>query len=161
MRLRYSYHSEHHAEPRDRWVHFLLFIGAFLLLLAAVQQFFLFFTDWHATDEEHSWWHLVLGLVYLVIGGVLGYIGYRQEHASRGAADRYVRVGDTALSWSLTQNTEEEKIDLSEIKAVERLNIRDLKISLKDGGEQILPIFLVANAEKQEELIQVLESNLT
>ncbi|MEM9928645.1 MAG: phage holin family protein [Bacteroidota bacterium] len=161
MRLRYSYHSEHHAEPRDRWIHFLLFIGAFALLLAAGQQFFLYFTDWHAADDEHSWWHLILALVYLLIGGVLAYLGYRQEHASRGAIDRYVRVGEDDLVWSLTQRTDEEKIKLADVAAVERLNIRDLKITLKDGTVAILPIFLVANAEKQAELIQVLTDNIT
>ncbi|MFT5999474.1 MAG: hypothetical protein ACI81P_001932, partial [Neolewinella sp.] len=58
MILRYSYHSEHNAEPSNRWIHFLLFLGAFILLLAAGQQLFLYFTDWHAADDEHSWWHL-------------------------------------------------------------------------------------------------------
>lgn len=158
MRLRYSYHSEHHAAPSDRWVHFLLFVGAFLLLLAAGQQFFLFFTDWHAADDEHSWGHLTLGVIYLVIGGVLAYIGYRHEHASRGVTDRYVRVTDTELTWSLTQKTEEERIPLASIRAVERLNIRDLQLTLQEGTQEILPIYLVANEEKQEELMEVLRA---
>jgi len=153
MKLRYSYHSEHHAEPSDRWVHFLLFLGAFLLLLAAGQQFFLFATDWHASDEGHSWWHLALGLIYLFVGATLAYVGYRHEHASRGPADRYVRIGEDNLSWSLTQKVDEKKVALADIAAVERLNIRDLKLTLQNGDTVILPIYLITSDAKQEELL--------
>lgn len=156
MKLRYSYHSEHHAEPSDRWVHFLLFLGAFVLLLAASQQFFLFATDWHASDEGHSWWHLILGLIYLLVGATLAYVGYRHEHASRGPADRYVRIGEEDLSWSLTQKLEEKKIALADIAAVERTNIRDLKLTLQDGNTVILPVFLITSDAKQEELLTTL-----
>jgi hypothetical protein len=157
MILRYSYHSEHHAEPRARWVHFLLFLGAFILLLAAGQQLFLYFTDWHATDDENSWWHLGLGLGYLLVGGGLAYAGYRQEYASRGPADRYVRISDDDLTWNLTQKRDEQKIALADIASVERLNVRDLKVTLKDDNAVILPIYLVTNEAKQEELMAVLE----
>jgi len=158
MILRYSYHSEHHAEPRARWVHFLLFLGAFILLLAAGQQLFLYFTDWHTSEEEHSWWHLGLGLGYLLVGGGLAYAGYRHEYASRGPADRYVRVSNDELTWSLTQKLEEQKIALADIAGMERLNVRDLKLTLKDGNTVILPIYLVTNEAKQEELMEVLGS---
>lgn len=160
MILRYSYHSEHHAEPRDRWVHFLLFLGAFILLLAGGQQLFLFFTDWHASDDEHSWWFLGLGLGYLLVGAILAYGGYRQELSTRGAADRYVRVSEDALTWSLTQRTDEKRIALADLAAVERPNIRDLKLTLKDGNFQVLPIYLVTNDAKQEELLKVLQELL-
>jgi len=156
MRLRYSYHSEHHAEPSARWVHFLLFLGAFLLLLAAGQQFFLFATDWHASDEGHSWWHLTLGLIYLLIGAALAYVGYRHEHASRGPADRYVRVGEDDLTWSLTQKVDEKKIALADIAVVERPNIRDMKLTLQDGNTVILPIYLITSEGKQDELLVIL-----
>ncbi len=160
MRLRYSYHSEHHAASSNRWVHFLLFVGALLLLLAAGQQLFLFLTDWHAADDEHSWWHLILALVYLVVGGVLAFIGYQQKNASGGVTDRYVRVSEEDLTWSLTQKTEEEKISLADIAQVERLNIRDLRITLQNGETEVLPIFLVDNEEKQEELLRVLTQEI-
>jgi len=156
MKLRYSYHSEHHAEPSDRWVHFVLFLGAFLLLLAAGQQIFLFVTDWHSSDEGHSWWHLILGLIYLLVGAVLAYIGYRHEHASRGPADRYVRVGEEDLTWSLTQKVDEKKIMLADISAVERPNIRDLKVTLKGGTSVVVPVYLITSEAKQEELITTL-----
>jgi hypothetical protein len=157
MKLRYTYHSEHHAEPKDRWIHFLLFLGAFLLLIAAGQQWFLFFTDWHASDTEHSYWHLGLGLVYLVIGAVMAYIAYRHENSSRGAADRYARIDETHLRWSLTQKTDEESVALEEIATAERTNIRDLRITRKDGTSVVLPIFLIASEGKQEELLDLLK----
>ncbi len=160
MKLRYTYHSEHHAEPKDRWIHFLLFLGAFLLLLAAGQQWFLFFTDWHASDQEHSYWHLGLGVIYLIIGAVLAYIGYRHENASRGACDRYARIDETHLRWSLTQKVDEEAIALEDIATVERSNIRDLKLTLKDGKSAILPIFLIASEGKQEELLATLKERI-
>jgi len=160
MRLRYSYHSEHHAEPKDRWVHFLLFLGAFLLLLAAGQQLFLYFTDWRATDEEHSWWHLGLGLAYLLGGAALAFAGYRHEHASRGPSDRYVRIGEDNLTWSLTQKPDEKKIALADIAKAERPNVRDLNLTLKDGNTLTLPIYLVTSEGKQAELLETLESLL-
>ncbi|TXF88684.1 hypothetical protein FUA23_13540 [Neolewinella aurantiaca] len=160
MKLRYTYHSEHHAEPKDRWIHFLLFLGAFLLLLAAGQQWFMYFTDWHASDQEHSLWHLGLGIVYLVIGAVLAYIGYRHEHASRGATDRYVRIDETHLRWSLTQKIDEASVALADIAAIERTNIRDLRVTLKNGENVILPIFLIASEGKQEELMEAIRSTL-
>lgn len=156
MKLRYSYHSEHHAEPSDRWVHFLLFLGAFLLLLAAGQQFFLFATDWHASDEGHSWWHLTLGLAYLLVGAAMAYIGYRHEHASRGPADRYVRIGEDDLTWSLTQKLDEQNVALADITAVDRPNIRDLKLTLKGEKSVVLPIYLITCDAKQEELLTTL-----
>lgn len=160
MKLRYTYHSEHHADPKDRWVHFVLFLGAFLLLIAAGQQWFLFFTDWHASDQEHSYWHLGLGIIYLIIGGVLAYIGYRHEHASRGACDRYARIDETHLRWSLTQKVDETAVALAEIKKVKRTNIRDLQLTLADGSTVVLPVYLIASRGKQEELMTALNSFL-
>lgn len=160
MKLRYSYHSEHHAEPGDRWVHFLFFLGAFLLLLAAGQQWFLYFTDWHAADGENSYWHLGLGLIYLIVGAVLAYVGYRHERASRGATDRYARIDETHLRWSLTQKVDEESILLADIAGVERPNVRDLKVTLRDGNTVTLPIFLIDSEGKQEELIETIQSIL-
>ena len=158
MRLRYSYHSEHHAEPSARWVHFLLFLGAFLLLLAAGQQLFFWWTDWHSADDEHSYWHLGIGLVFLLVGAALAYAGYRHERESRGDDDRYVRVGEDDLTWSLTQVTDEQRIALADIVGVDHPNVRDLKLTLRDGNTLVLPIYLVTNQEKQEELITVLKT---
>lgn len=131
-----------------------------MLLLAAGQQWFLYFTDWHAADHEHSYWHLGLGVIYLIVGAVLAYIGYRHKHASHGACDRYARIDETHLRWSLTQKADEETILLADVASVERPNVRDLKVTLKDGSTVILPIFLIASEGKQEELIETVQSSL-
>ncbi|MEM1358161.1 MAG: hypothetical protein AAGF89_08180 [Bacteroidota bacterium] len=160
MKLRYSYHSEHHADTQDRWMHFLLFAGALLLLFAAGQQFFLFFTDWHAADHEHSWWPLGLGALYLFFGLGIAYLGYRLDSNSRGNADRYIRIDEDYLSWHLHQQDQVEQVALAEVAEVERTNIRDLVISLKSGSKITLPIYLVGNEAKQKELITVLQDQL-
>lgn len=156
MKLRYSYHSEHHATPTDRWVHFVLFIGAILLLLASGQQWFLYFTDWHATDDGHSNNHLLLAVVYLLFGGALALVGYRHERASRGVSDRYVRVDEDTLRWSLTQRAEESCVTVAEIAAVDQPNIRDLRITLTNGETVVLPIYLITSPAKREELVRTL-----
>lgn len=156
MKLRYSYHSEHHGEPRDRWAHFLLFLAALLLLFAAAQQAFLFFTDWHASDEDPSWWPPVLGLLYLTVGGALAYLGYRHERGSRGGCDRYVRVGEDELVWSLTQRVAEDRLPLAEIVGVEQPTVRELRLTLRDGTTVVLPFYLITSTGKQEELLAVL-----
>jgi len=158
MKLRYAYHSEHNADAQDRWMHFLLFAGALLLLFAAGQQLFLFFTDWHASDLEHSWWHLGLGLLYLIVGLGLAWWGYRLDRASRGDCDRYVRVDDAYLSWHLHQQDDVEQVPLDQIASVERTSVRDLVLSLRSGTKITLPIFLVGNDAKQAELLEVLEN---
>ncbi|SEQ75618.1 hypothetical protein [Neolewinella agarilytica] len=158
MKLRYTYHSEHHADNKDRWFHFVLFAGAFLLLLAAGQQFFLFFTDWHASDEEHSWWHLGLGVIYLLGGLLMAYAGYRADHASRGDLDRYVRVSDKHLVWKLDQKEGEQELLLEDITGIERPNVRDLVLKVKGGSQIFLPIYLITHDGKQEELMAILQA---
>ena len=158
MKLRYTYHSEHHADNKDRWFHFVLFAGAFLLLLAAGQQFFLFFTDWHASDEEHSWWHLGLGVTYLLGGLLMAYAGYRADHASRGDLDRYVRVSEKHLSWKLDQKEGEQELLLEDITGIERPNIRDLVLKIQGGSQIFLPIYLVTHEGKQNELMAILQA---
>jgi hypothetical protein len=156
MKLRYSYHSDHHAGPTNRWVHFTLFLGAFLLLLAAGQQWFLYFTDWHTSEEDHPYWHLALGLLYLLVGGTMVYFGYRQKNARRGVANRYVRVGEDQLAWRLGQESAKQTVDLKDLATVERPNIRDLKLTLNDGTTITLPIYLIASEPKQDELLETL-----
>lgn len=153
MKLRYSYHSAHNAAPTDRWRHFLVFIAALLLLIAAGLQLYRYFTHWG--DADPHWWELMLGMAYLVISLVLVTIGYRMASASDGAEDRFVRISEDTLSWRLLQQDGEESLALADIQAAERVNVRDLKIR-HAGGETNLPIYLVTSEEKQEELLKVL-----
>lgn len=155
MTLRYTYHSEHHADRQDRWIHFLLYAGAFLLFLAGLYELFLFFTDWNGAEGEHSYWYLLFGLGYLLIGGLLAYTGYRYNNHQGDASERFVRMNATELSWNLEQEDKVHRVLLADIQSVEHPNVRDLVLNLKDEGRQVLPIYLIANPEKQQELIDL------
>lgn len=155
MILRYTYHSEHHADRQHRWVHFLTFAGAVLLLIAGAYELFLFFTDWHSSDDAHGYWTLALALAYLIVGGALTYAGIRHVNHADHTTERYVRVDDENLMYHLGK--EEGTIPLTQIANVNRPNIRDLRIELKDGSTRLLPLYLITNKEKQDELITTLQ----
>lgn len=158
MKLRYSYHSEPDAKPKARWVHFLMFSGAFLLLVAAVQQLFLFFTDWHASDQEHSYWFLLLAIVYLLLGAALAWWGYRLVNARRDDFERYIHIDDAFITWRLYQPEGVQRIALKDLARAEQLNIRELQLTRTDGTAVLLPIYLVDGAAKQEELLETLRT---
>lgn len=155
MKLRYSYHSEHNADKQDRWIHFVLFIGAILLLLAGGHQLYVHFTGWQTTGDD-SYRHLMLGIIYLMSGIVIALWGMRLHNVSNGEADRFVRVDEEQITWDLTQIDGERSIQLADIARVERTSVRDLALTLASEQTVILPIYLIANEEKQEELLKVL-----
>lgn len=155
MKLLYSYHSEHSATNKDRWIHFALFLGAILLLLAGAQQLYVHFTSWQTTDDA-SYWHLTVGVIYLVIAALMTFLGTRLHTTSQGDADRYVRVEQKNLVWDLTQVDGKQTVPLSTIQRVDRRSIRDLELTLATGEKMVLPIYLVASHDKQEELLKVL-----
>ena len=154
MKLRYSYHSEHNADRQDRWIHFVLYLGALALLLAAAQQLLVHFFGWESSTT--GYWHLTLPAIYLIVAAVLAFLGGRARNASRGEADRYVRIDDERILWHLTQVDAETSVALANIERVDRRTIRDLVLTLESGEEKVLPIYLIANHEKQEELLRTL-----
>lgn len=158
MKLRYSYHSEHNADAQDRWMHFIFFLGTFFLYFAAGNEFFLYFTDWHSDVDDSSLRHLVLGVIYLLAGSFLLWAGIRAVRHSRGEADRYVRVDDEFVTWHLEQGVAEQSVELAGIESVKRLNVRELALGLNGGTSATLPIYLIANEEKQNELVRVLSA---
>lgn len=155
MKLRYSYHSEHNADKQDRWIHFILFLGAIALLLAAAYQLYVHFTGWQTSGDDANW-HLMLGLIYLMAGLVVALWGMRLHKSSNGEADRYARIDEERITWDLTQIDGEQTVRLENITKVERTSVRDLELTLTGGGKILLPIYLIANEEKQEELLKVL-----
>lgn len=155
MKLRYSYHSEHSADNKDRWILFGLFIWSILMVLAGAQQLSVHFTSWGAAGDS-SYRHLVLGIIYLMVAAVLMFLGTRHYTASQGDADRYVRVEEENLVWELTQVDGKQTIPLATIQRVERRSIRDLELTLTSGEAMVLPIYLIAEQDKQEELLKVL-----
>lgn len=158
MKLRFSYHSEHHADRTDRWRHFLHYAGALLLIIAGNQQLYYYFTHWSGSDGGGArWWNLALGLLCLMVGLWLAYSVFRAEDSDTvEATDRYVRVDERQLVWKLEQGQPEQRLLLAEVAAVQRMNVRQLDIRLRDGSVRSLPIFLVPGREKQDELIRTL-----
>ncbi len=157
MKLHYSYHSEHHASPFDRWRHFLLYLCALLLVYAGSSALYYHFTHWEGGEDERQWWQLLLGIVYLLTGGLLAYLAYRHEtHRHTDLTERFVHIDDTHLEWNLEQNEEIHRVALADVIAAERTNIRDLVLEREDGSRVIFPIYLVVGNEKQEDLIRVL-----
>lgn len=161
MRLQYSYHSEHNAGKQDRWIHFALFLGALVLLFVGAQQLYLHFTAWTTAEEAHNWNHLILGLIYLVVGGLLTWFGLRLRNASQGETDRYVRITADQLIWDLSQVDDERSIALSDIVKIDRPNVRDMNITLTSEQLVTIPIFLIADKEKQDELVELLQGIIT
>lgn len=157
MRLQYSYHSEHNADKKDRWIHFVLFLGALILLFAGAQQLYLHFTAWTAAEESHNWNHLIFGIAYLVVAGLLIWFGLRLKNASQGDMDRYARVTEEQFIWNLSQVEGERAVALTDIVKIERPNVRDLNITLASDQVIRIPIFLISDEEKQLELVTILE----
>ena len=161
MTTPFTYHSEHHADRQHRWIHFLMFAAAFVLILAGAYEVFLYFTDWHATEDDHSWLHLILAAIYLTIGGLLAFAGYRHIHSDPHVGERFVTIKDGVLSYHLIVTEPTEQIDLTDIVAVEQPNVRDLVLQLRDGSKRILPIYLITNEHKQTELVDALRPAAT
>ena len=156
MTTPFTYHSEHHADRQHRWIHFLMFAAAFVLILAGIYESFLYLTDWHAAEDDHSWFHLVLAGIYLTVGGLLAFAGMRHVRSGQHVGERFVTIKEGTLSYHLITTEPTQRITVAEITAVERRNVRDLVICLRDGTERILPIYLITNELKQAELVEAL-----
>ena len=92
----------------------------------------------------------------------MAYAGIRHVRAGKHhPSERYVRVSDEQLTWRLDQLDTEQRVPLVSIASVQQTNIRDLVITLKDGSQRTLPIYLVTNLEKQVELIRELNSDIS
>lgn len=134
----------------------MVFIAALLLLFAAGHSLWMYFTHWGIGDESGPWWRLALGIVYLLIGAALVYFTFRRAARPANQIDRYVRIKDNILTYKLDQVSPERHIDLSQVKSALRTNARDLKMEMQNGTTEVLPIYLVADEEKQKELEKIL-----
>lgn len=160
MKLRYRYHSEHHAGLRDRYLHFVYFAIALPLLLFAWIEFDAHRKSWETTGDQSL--RPVLAIVGSVIGaGLMIFQGIRASRATRGKADRYVRINDEHIVWNLTQVEGEQRVALADVDRVQRRSIRDLELTLKSGEKRALPIYLIAGDAQQEELLRVLRQSVS
>ena len=160
----YDFHTPPPPNPRTtQLLHWLFYLGALLLLLAAIHSLYLYFTHWSGGEDDHPIWQLILGLIYLSVGGLIAYATY--AHSQGDDEDvppqRYVRIEDGKLIYELDQLNGRQEIALERIEGVKRASVRDLLLELRGGERVLLPIYLIDDEEKQRELEDVLSPRQT
>ncbi len=158
MKRSYSYHSASNRKGQVRWLPLGILLGAILLVLAAAQQFYLHFTAWTVEEEGNNWHHLIFGVISLVAAILAAWFGYRLRTTPSGEPDRFVTINGKELAWDLTQSERMQKTSLDGLLDVERPNVRELKLTFSSQAAIILPIYLITDEAKQEELINLLHS---
>ena len=155
----YHFRTEHPDPGTTRFLHVLFYLGAVLLLVAAVHAFYVYFTTWSGGDDNSHVWQLVLGVVYLIVSGLIAYNTYHHgEDAVGPAPERFVSVIDGRMRYSLDQLSGENELDLRRLRAVTRPSVRDLILTLDDDSQRVLPIYLIDEEAKQEELERILRA---
>ena len=160
----YDFHTPPPPNPRTtRLLHWLFYLGALLLLVAAIHSLYLYFTHWSGGEDDHPIWQLVLGLIYLVVSGLIAYATYThgQGDEEELPPPRYVRIENGKLTYELDQLNGRQEIALDRIKRVKRASVRDLLLELRDGERVLLPIYLIDDEGKQAELEEVLSPRQT
>lgn len=155
----YSYHADHPNPRTTRLLHVLFYLGALLLLAAAGHSLYLYFTHWSAPDDSSGVWHLLLGLIYLVVSGLIAYATYTHGGTAgqdETPPDRYVEVDNGQLVYELNQLEGRQTVDLGAVARVERPSVRDLVLYLRDGQRVVVPIYLIDDEAKQQELERTL-----
>ncbi len=136
-------------------LHLLFYLGAVLLLVAAIHSLYLYFTDWSAGDDGH-FWYLVLGLVYLLVSGLIAWFTYHHGAGEETPPDRYLEIRNGVMTWELDQLKGKQRVDLKSVVRAERPSVRELSLTLQGGREVVLPIYLVDEEAKQVELENIL-----
>ncbi|CAH0998842.1 hypothetical protein LEM8419_00157 [Neolewinella maritima] len=154
----YDFHTTPPDPRTTGLLHALFYLAAVLLLAAAIYTLYLYFTHWSGGEDDHPIWQLILGLVYLVASGLIAYATYTHANGSDGEVppERYVRIADGRLVYDLDQLSGRQEVDLDRIVKVSRPSVRDLVLDLSDGTQQVLPIYLIDEDGKQEELERAL-----
>jgi hypothetical protein len=155
----YQFRSDHQPDPRTtRWFHLLFYLGALLLLVAAVHSIYVYWTDWSAGDDNSHLWNLLLGLVYLIVSGLIAYATY---HHGRGreepAPSRYLIIEDGVMTYELDQLAGRRVVDLTGLESVSQPSVRELRLRFRDKEDLSLPVYLIDEPEKQVELRETLQ----
>ena len=162
MKLQYAYHADHHHDSSDRWVHFLWYVGALLLIFAGARHLYLYFTHWEGGDTVYSALDLVIGLAELALGLFWAYRAYVHEAVdTKDPCERYVHIDDEKLLWHLEQGPTPETVPLDRIERVERSSIREVLLHTGPGQMVSFPIYLIVGEEKQREFMTALERVIT
>lgn len=147
-------------DPRTtRLLHWLFYLGALLLLVAAVHSLYRYLTEWTAGDDNSHLWDLLLGIVYLIASGLIAYATYRHGSGPREelAPERYADIKDGILTYQLDQLSGTQRIDLGQVRQVTKPSVRELVLTTEGGERHVLPIYLIDEEEKQRELEGILK----
>lgn len=158
MVAEYHFRADHPNPRTTRWLHVMFYCAALLLALAGVYELYQYATHWtDGTDHRHVW-QLVLGLVYLVVAGLVTYATYHHGGSGEVPPERYVAIRNGRLEYELDQLAGKQTVDLRSLRRITRPSVRELILELHDGRQQILPVYLIDEEEKQEELERVLRT---
>ena len=158
MVAEYHFRAAHPNPRTTRWLHVLFYCGALLLALAGAYELYQYATHWtDGTDHSHVW-QLVLGVVYLTVAGLVASATYHHGGSGEIPPDRYVDIRNGKLIYELDQLAGKQTVELGELRRVTRPSVRELILELRDGSQQVLPVYLIDEDEKQAELERVLRS---
>lgn len=149
------------AKPgTTRLLHFCFYLGALLLLVAGVHALYLYFTAWSTVGDTAHLWQLVLGIVYLLVSGLVAYATYNHSHPRGGEpavdAERFAEVKGGRLTYELDQIAGRQSVALDQVAKAEKPSVRELVLTLKDGTRQVIPVYLIDDDAKRQELERLL-----
>ncbi|THH39435.1 hypothetical protein [Neolewinella litorea] len=153
----YDFHSDTPNTGNLRLLHWLFYAGALLLLLAAVYEFYLYSTHWAVGDERDHLWQLVLGFIYLLVGGLVAWFTYQRTAGNaESPPERFVTIRGGTMTYQLDQLNGKQQLDLKQLSGATRPSVREMILEMKDGRKVTLPVYLIDNDEKQAELENLL-----
>lgn len=141
-------------QKATRLIHFCFYLAALLLAIAGAYALYRYFNAWSTIDDNSHLWDLVLGIAYLVVSFLVVYATYHhgEGHTHENTHDRYAEAKNGILTYELDQVNGTQTVVLDQITKVEKPSIRELVIHLKDRTEMVLPIYLIDDEDKQNEL---------
>ncbi|PPK85166.1 hypothetical protein CLV84_2058 [Neolewinella xylanilytica] len=155
MALQFHFHADHPEPGTTRWLHLSFYLGAILLVVAGVYELYRYATYWTAGDDRSHLWQLGLGILYLMVAAAVAFATYRHG-GQETPPDRYVTIEGGVMTYALDQLNGRQQIRLADIRSIQRPSVRDLILELSDGQRTVLPIYLIDDEAKQEELEKIL-----
>ncbi|MGB3800889.1 MAG: DUF308 domain-containing protein [Lewinella sp.] len=152
MAPEFHFRADHPDPGTTRWLHICFYVGAVLLAVAGVYELYLYATHWSAGDDSSYLWMLVLGIVYLIVAGLVAYATYNHGGSEEIPPERFVHIEGGVMTYELDQLQGREEIRLADIQAVHRPSVRELILELRDGKRITMPVYLIDEEDKQNEL---------
>jgi hypothetical protein len=157
----YQFRADHPNPRTTRLLHLLFYLGAFLLFVAAVHSFYVYWTEWTVGDDNSHLWNLVLGMIYLIVSGLVAYATYHHGDGDDVTPpERYLLIEEGVMTYELDQLSGRRVVDLSGLTEVTQPTVRELRLHFRGGEEIALPIYLIDEPEKQEELLITLRQGV-